>query len=76
MGIVIALEKIYDKKPERRYKWEPIKDDLEFGNSIYPVVQIQIPIYNGKEERKIKDLVRASRTTTTSPRLSLLPVFG
>lgn len=49
MGIVILLVKLFGRKPERRYKWEPIKDDVEFGNSAYPLVLVQIPMYNEKE---------------------------
>ncbi|KAK6942674.1 Glycosyltransferase 2-like [Dillenia turbinata] len=49
MGIVIVIVKMFGGKPERRYKWEPIKDDLELGNSAYPMVLVQIPMYNEKE---------------------------
>ncbi|KAM7531641.1 hypothetical protein LguiB_035051 [Lonicera macranthoides] len=49
MGIVILLVKLFGRKPERRYKWEPIKDDVELGNSAYPLVLVQIPMYNEKE---------------------------
>eukprot|EP00257_Ricinus_communis_P027379 XP_025014793.1 glucomannan 4-beta-mannosyltransferase 9 [Ricinus communis] len=42
MGIVITLVKIFGRKPEKRYKWEPLKDDVEMGNSAYPM----IPVYN------------------------------
>ena len=38
MGVVILLVKLFARKPEKRYKWEPIKDELELGNSAYPVV--------------------------------------
>ncbi|KAI4300409.1 hypothetical protein L6164_033792 [Bauhinia variegata] len=49
MGIVIILLKLFGRKPERRYKWEPMKDDVELGNSAYPMVLIQIPMYNERE---------------------------
>ncbi|XP_075498971.1 glucomannan 4-beta-mannosyltransferase 9-like [Primulina tabacum] len=49
MGIVISLVKIFGKKPEELYKWEPLKDDLELGNSSYPMVLVQIPMFNEKE---------------------------
>ncbi|KAL4311381.1 hypothetical protein GQ457_01G015860 [Hibiscus cannabinus] len=49
MGIVIVLVKLFGRKPERRYKWEPIKDDVELGNSAYPMVLVQIPMYNERE---------------------------
>ncbi|KAI3447506.1 hypothetical protein Pfo_004171 [Paulownia fortunei] len=49
MAIVICLVKLFGRKPDRRYKWEPLKDDLELGNSTYPMVLVQIPMYNEKE---------------------------
>ena len=49
MGIVIVLVKLFGRKPESRYKWEPIKDDVELGNSAYPMVLVQIPMYNERE---------------------------
>nr|XP_009793132.1 PREDICTED: glucomannan 4-beta-mannosyltransferase 9-like isoform X3 [Nicotiana sylvestris] len=50
MGIVIAFIKLLRRKPEKKYKWESMKkDDLELGNSSYPMVLVQIPMYNEKE---------------------------
>lgn len=49
MAIIISLVKLFGQKPEKRYKWEPMKDDLEYGNSAYPMVLVQIPMYNEKE---------------------------
>lgn len=49
MGIVIVLVKLFGRKPDRRYKWEPMKDDVEAGNSTYPMVLVQIPMYNERE---------------------------
>ncbi|EXC33914.1 hypothetical protein L484_012804 [Morus notabilis] len=49
MGIVIVLVKLFGRKPEKRYNWEPIKDDLELGNLAYPMVLVQIPMYNEGE---------------------------
>lgn len=49
MGIVIVLIKLIGRKPEKRYKWEPMKDDIELGNSTYPMVLVQIPMYNERE---------------------------
>nr|ACF33171.1 mannan synthase [Coffea canephora] len=53
MGIVIILVKIFWKKPEKRYKWEPMRDDLEIGNAAFPMVLVQIPMFNEKEVYKI-----------------------
>lgn len=49
MGIVIVLLKLFGRNPQKRYKWEAMKDDVELGNSAYPMVLIQIPMYNEKE---------------------------
>ena len=49
MGIVIVLIKLFGRKPEKRYKWETMKDDVELGNSAYPMVLVQIPMYNERE---------------------------
>lgn len=49
MSIVIVLVKLFGRKPEKRYKWEPMKDDLELGNSAYPMVLVQIPMFNERE---------------------------
>ncbi|KAH9612071.1 hypothetical protein KSS87_009183 [Heliosperma pusillum] len=49
MGIVICLVKIFCKKPEKRYKWEALKEDVELGNSNYPMVLVQIPMFNERE---------------------------
>ncbi|KAK2401089.1 glucomannan 4-beta-mannosyltransferase [Trifolium repens] len=49
MGIMICFVKLCGRKPEKRYKWESIKDDVELGNSNYPMVLVQIPMYNERE---------------------------
>ena len=50
MGIVIVLVKLFWKKPEKRYKWEAMRDDdLEDGNAAFPMVLVQIPMFNEKE---------------------------
>ncbi|XP_057779348.1 glucomannan 4-beta-mannosyltransferase 9-like [Salvia miltiorrhiza] len=49
MAVVITLVKIFGRKPDKRYKWEPLKDDLEHGNSAYPMVLVQIPMFNERE---------------------------
>lgn len=49
MGIVIVLVKLFWKKPDKRYKFEPIHDDEELGSSNFPVVLVQIPMFNERE---------------------------
>ena len=67
MGIVIILVKLFWKKPEKRYKWEPMRDDLESGNASYPMVLVQIPMFNEKEVRNSQffpsDLLHCSSFT-------------
>ncbi|KAL8146447.1 glucomannan 4-beta-mannosyltransferase 2-like [Apium graveolens] len=53
MGIVIILVKLFWQKPEKRYNWEAMKEDLEAGSSTFPLVLIQIPMFNEKEVYKI-----------------------
>ncbi|PNT41973.2 hypothetical protein POPTR_004G189000v4 [Populus trichocarpa] len=53
MGIVIILVKLFWKKPEKRYKWEPMQDDIESGNLNFPVILVQIPMFNEKEVYKL-----------------------
>jgi beta-mannan synthase len=53
MGIVIILVKLFWKKPHQRYNFEPINEDVELGNSDFPVVLIQIPMFNEREVYKI-----------------------
>ncbi|XP_057954199.1 glucomannan 4-beta-mannosyltransferase 2 [Malania oleifera] len=53
MGVVIILVKLFWKKPDKRYNWEPIREDLEIGNSAFPVVLVQIPMFNEREVYKV-----------------------
>lgn len=50
-----ALAKLFRKKPKERYKWEPMKDDdLENCSNVgFPIVLVQIPIYNETEVRSV-----------------------
>ncbi|XP_009590983.1 glucomannan 4-beta-mannosyltransferase 2 [Nicotiana tabacum] len=54
MGIVIIIVKLFMKKPDKRYKWEPMADDdLEIGSADFPKVLVQIPMFNEREVYKI-----------------------
>ncbi|KAK9939898.1 hypothetical protein M0R45_016578 [Rubus argutus] len=53
MGVVIVLVKMFWKKPEKRYNYEPLQEDLESGGSNFPVVLVQIPMFNEREVYKI-----------------------
>lgn len=50
MAAVSIAVKVLRKKPEKRYKWEEMGgDDEEMGSLEYPMVLIQIPMYNERE---------------------------
>ncbi|KAF5770151.1 putative glucomannan 4-beta-mannosyltransferase [Helianthus annuus] len=49
MAIVVAFNKLFGKTPEKRYKFEPFEDDIELGSSFYPLVLVQVPMFNEKE---------------------------
>lgn len=50
MSIVVVFVKLLRRTPEKVHKWEAINDDdLELANTNFPMVLIQIPMYNEKE---------------------------
>lgn len=49
MNIVILFGKLLRRKPEKLYKWEAMQEDVEAGSENYPMVLVQIPMYNEKE---------------------------
>ncbi|VVA92327.1 unnamed protein product [Arabis nemorensis] len=49
MNLVVLYVKLFKRKPEKFYKWEPMQEDIELGNESYPMVLVQIPMYNEKE---------------------------
>jgi beta-mannan synthase len=51
MGVVIVGVKLLRRTPERRYKCDPISedDDPELGSAAFPVVLVQIPMFNERE---------------------------
>ncbi|KAH9542181.1 hypothetical protein CY35_14G102800 [Sphagnum magellanicum] len=52
-GVLIVMKLLGRSSPHKTYKWEPMNDnddDLELGNSSsYPMVLVQIPMYNERE---------------------------
>ena len=48
MTVVVLLVKFMGKKKYTQYKLEALKEDLEQNRS-YPMVLVQIPMYNEKE---------------------------
>lgn len=49
MGLVSFYVKVFRRKPENIYKWEPVREDEELGTLAYPMVLVQIPMYNERE---------------------------
>ncbi|RWW88790.1 hypothetical protein BHE74_00002319 [Ensete ventricosum] len=53
MGLVSLYVKVFRRKPEKIYKWEPIQADEELGSSAYPMVLVQVPMFNEREVYKL-----------------------
>ncbi|KAH7683996.1 beta-mannan synthase protein [Dioscorea alata] len=56
MGAVSLGVKLLRRRPEKRYKWEVFKEqdeDVELGTLVYPMVLVQIPMFNEKEVYKL-----------------------
>uniref|UniRef100_A0ACD5Z6I1 Uncharacterized protein n=1 Tax=Avena sativa TaxID=4498 RepID=A0ACD5Z6I1_AVESA len=53
MAVVITAVRLLGRRPERQWRWEPVgeeDDDPELGgNAAYPMVLVQIPMYNERE---------------------------
>lgn len=49
MGMVTLFVKVFRRTPEKIYKWEAIKEDEELGTSAYPMVLVQVPMFNERE---------------------------
>lgn len=53
MNLVVLYVKLFKRKPEKFYKWEPMQEDIELGHESYPMVLVQIPMYNEKEVHRL-----------------------
>lgn len=50
MSVVVVFVKLLRRTPQKVHKYKAIEDDdLELANTNYPMVLIQIPMYNEKE---------------------------
>ncbi|XP_073002836.1 probable glucomannan 4-beta-mannosyltransferase 6 [Typha latifolia] len=49
LGLVSLYAKVFHRRPEKVYKCDPIALDEEIGTLVYPMVLVQIPMYNEKE---------------------------
>ncbi|XP_078444319.1 putative glucomannan 4-beta-mannosyltransferase 11 [Wolffia australiana] len=54
VGCVTLCVKLFRRKPEKVYQWKPIgEDSSEKDSSVFPMVLVQIPMYNEKEVYKL-----------------------
>ncbi|RRT46668.1 hypothetical protein BHE74_00032767 [Ensete ventricosum] len=59
MGLITLYAKVFRRRPARIYKCDPLTEDEEMGPLAYPMVLVQIPMYNEKEVlRRVTLLVR------------------
>ncbi|CAM0944205.1 unnamed protein product [Alopecurus aequalis] len=49
LGVISAAVKLLRRRPERLYKCDPVVEDDEAGSAAFPMVLVQIPMYNEKE---------------------------
>ncbi|CAL9110591.1 unnamed protein product [Musa textilis] len=49
MALVALYVKVFGRTPERIYKWAPLLQDVELGSLAYPLVLVQIPMFNERE---------------------------
>ncbi|KAJ4767574.1 cellulose synthase like [Rhynchospora pubera] len=65
MSAVSLYVVLFRRTPEKRYKWEAMGGDAEKGGSDYPLVLVQIPMYNEKEVYHLS--IRAACALTWPP---------
>ncbi|WOL01047.1 putative mannan synthase 11 [Canna indica] len=53
MAVVALYVKVFRRTPEKVYKWEPLSQDLELGSLSFPLVLVQIPMFNEREVYQI-----------------------
>ncbi|XP_074588839.1 putative glucomannan 4-beta-mannosyltransferase 11 [Curcuma longa] len=53
MALVALYVKVFRRTPEKVYKWEEMPQDPELGSLLYPMVLVQIPMFNEREVYQI-----------------------
>ncbi|KAJ4818030.1 cellulose synthase like [Rhynchospora pubera] len=53
MGAASLYSKLFRRRPHRRYKWVPMREDLEMGTMAYPTVLVQVPMFNERQVYKL-----------------------
>uniref|UniRef100_A0A0E0K565 glucomannan 4-beta-mannosyltransferase n=1 Tax=Oryza punctata TaxID=4537 RepID=A0A0E0K565_ORYPU len=72
LGVVSAVVKLLRRRPARLYRCDPIvvEDDDEAGPASFPMVLVQIPMYNEKEVYQLS-IGAACRLTWPADRLTV-----
>ena len=68
MAGIVVLAKLFNWETEKFYKHEPLVQDEEMGNLDFPVVLVQIPMYNEREARSsyfLLSIIRYSLSVLT-----------
>ncbi|KAL6643334.1 hypothetical protein ACP70R_018999 [Stipagrostis hirtigluma subsp. patula] len=68
LGTVSSVMKVLRRRPARLYKCDPIEQDEEAGSTAFPMVLVQIPMYNEKEVYQLS-IGAACRLTWPADRL-------
>uniref|UniRef100_A0A0E0CRF6 glucomannan 4-beta-mannosyltransferase n=1 Tax=Oryza meridionalis TaxID=40149 RepID=A0A0E0CRF6_9ORYZ len=70
LGVVSAVVKLLRRRPSRLYRCDPVvvEDDDEAGRASFPMVLVQIPMYNEKEVYQLS-IGAACRLTWPADRL-------
>ncbi|XP_042437655.1 probable glucomannan 4-beta-mannosyltransferase 11 [Zingiber officinale] len=53
MALVALYVKVFGRTPEKVYKWQEMPQDPELGSLPYPMVLVQIPMFNEREVYEI-----------------------
>jgi beta-mannan synthase len=51
MAVVITAVRLLGRQPERQWRWNPLRDndDPDLGGADYPMVLVQIPMFNERD---------------------------
>ncbi|KAL5206986.1 hypothetical protein ABZP36_031421 [Zizania latifolia] len=68
LGVVSSLVKVLRRRPANLYRCDPVVEDEEAGSASFPMVLVQIPMYNEKEVYQLS-IGAACRLTWPADRL-------
>jgi hypothetical protein len=70
MSGVLFVVKLIGRTPKTMWKWQPMKEDVEQGSSSFPMVLVQIPMYNEKEVTRTCYIMQHSSFSSIAVRVS------